>query len=291
MTASALALAFAAAGGWALYDLLRKLLADRLPALTLVALVTLGALPLLAVWAVAAGQWRVAPGYLQPALLSVLLNMVANLAYFRALQLSPVSITLPLLTLTPVFAALLAVPLLGERLTARAGFGIFLVVAGAGALHLGRLGGRGARRWLAGLARERGSQLMALVALCWSATLLLDKVALRHAAPVLHALVLHAGVAAVAVALLAGRGTLGSLAGVRRVPLLIAATVLCGAVTLTVQLAAIRAMEVALVETIKRGIGASLALVWGRLLFSEPLTAAKVGGVAAMIAGVALLLV
>jgi len=32
VSASALALAFAAAGGWALYDLLRKLLADRLPA-------------------------------------------------------------------------------------------------------------------------------------------------------------------------------------------------------------------------------------------------------------------
>ena len=61
MVLSALALAFAAAAGWSLYDLLRKLLADRLPALTLVALVTLGALPPLALWTVAAGDWRIGP--------------------------------------------------------------------------------------------------------------------------------------------------------------------------------------------------------------------------------------
>lgn len=290
MVLSALALAFAAAAGWSLYDLLRKFLADRLPALTLVALVTLGALPPLALWTVAAGDWRIGPGYLLPGLVSVALNVVANLAYFRALQLSPLSVTLPLLSLTPAFTALLAAPLLGERLTPAAALGVVLVVAGALGLHLGRAGGRGARALLAGLARERGSLLMALVALCWSVTLLLDKVALRHAAPVLHALVLHAGVAAAAVALLAGRGELRSLARAKGLLPLLAASVLCGAVTITVQLAAIRGMEVALVETIKRGVGAALALAWGRAFFAEPLTAAKLGGVGLMIAGVALLL-
>lgn len=290
MVLSALALAFAAAAGWSLYDLLRKFLADRLPALTLVALVTLGALPPLALWTVAAGDWRIGPGYLLPGLVSVALNVVANLAYFRALQLSPLSVTLPLLSLTPAFTALLAAPLLGERLTPAAALGVVLVVAGALGLHLGRAGGRGARALLAGLARERGSLLMALVALCWSVTLLLDKVALRHAAPVLHALVLHAGVAAAAVALLAGRGELRSLARAKGLLPLLAASVLCGAVTITVQLAAIRGMEVALVETIKRGVGAVLALAWGRAFFAEPLTAAKLGGVGLMIAGVALLL-
>ncbi|MCL4838353.1 MAG: DMT family transporter [Thermoanaerobaculia bacterium] len=290
MVLSALALAFAAAAGWSLYDLLRKFLADRLPALTLVALVTLGALPPLALWTVAAGDWRIGPGYLLPGLVSVALNVVANLAYFRALQLSPLSVTLPLLSLTPAFTALLAAPFLGERLTPSAALGVVLVVAGALGLHLGRAGGRGARALLAGLARERGSLLMALVALCWSVTLLLDKVALRHAAPVLHALVLHAGVAAAAVALLAGRGELRSLARAKGLLPLLAASVLCGAVTITVQLAAIRGMEVALVETIKRGVGAVLALAWGRAFFAEPLTAAKLGGVGLMIAGVALLL-
>ena len=216
--------------------------------------------------------------------------MVANLAYFRALQLSPLSVTLPLLSLTPAFTALLAAPLLGERLTPAAALGVVLVVAGALGLHLGRAGGRGARALLAGLAHERGSLLMALVALCWSVTLLLDKVALRHAAPVLHALVLHAGVAAAAVALLAGRRELPSLAGAQGLLPLLGASVLCGAVTITVQLAAIRGMEVALVETIKRGVGAALALTWGRAFFAEPLTAAKLGGVGLMIAGVALLL-
>jgi multidrug transporter EmrE-like cation transporter len=45
-----------------------------------------------------------------------------------------------------------------------------------------------------------------------------------------------------------------------------------------------------LVETLKRGIGNVLAVVFGRLLFAEPVTGRKLAAVALMAAGVALLL-
>ena len=290
IVAPALALSLAAALGWSAYDLLRKLLTGRVAALPLVALITLGALLPLGAWTAAVGDWRLGAGYLLPGLASVALNVAANLAFFRSLQLAPMSVTLPLLSLTPVFTAVLALLLLDESLTWRQVGGIALVVLGALAINLRPGEGLVPRTLLRAAVRERGSLLMAFVALCWSATLLLDKQALLHAAPTLHALVLHAGVAAGALGMLAARRELRTLRVPAGVVLLLAVTVLCGAVTVTVQLMAIQRMEIALVETLKRGIGATLALVWGRAFFAEPLPLRRVGAVATMVAGVVLLL-
>ncbi len=55
-------------------------------ALPLVALLTLGALVPLAAWTFATHDWRIEGGYLLPALGSLFLNVIANLAFFRALQ-------------------------------------------------------------------------------------------------------------------------------------------------------------------------------------------------------------
>ncbi len=87
----AVALAIAAALGWSLLDLLRRFLAARVPALPLVALVTLGAVPPLVVWLALSGAHHADPGYLPLAAGSVTLNVAANFAYFRSLQLSPLS--------------------------------------------------------------------------------------------------------------------------------------------------------------------------------------------------------
>ena len=74
--------------------------------------------------------------YWLPGLTSVGLNWVANLAFLRALALSPLSVTIPLLSLTPVFTALLAIPLLGETPTALQSAEILAVVAGAFLIRL-----------------------------------------------------------------------------------------------------------------------------------------------------------
>lgn len=197
MTAvSGVAAAIAAAFGWAFYDLARRALTARMTAWALVAWVTIGALPLLGLWAVLAGDLVPRPGYAAPALASVALNVAANFGYFRAFQLSPMSVTLPMLSFTPLFASLLGAAFLGEEVSARAAAGALLVVFGGLALGL-RPGG---------LRIESGSAVMLGVAFCWSATLLLDKAALAAASPQLHALVLNGGVA---VGIIAGTSTGG----------------------------------------------------------------------------------
>src|SRR5689334_10315274 len=133
MSIPVIALLFAVASslGWSGFDLLRKLLVERVPPVALVFLLTAGSAPLFAAWMLVDGVAPPAPGYLWPALGSVLLNIVSNLLFLQGMRIAPLSVAVPLLSLTPVFATLLAVPLLGERPSVADAAGILLVIAGA----------------------------------------------------------------------------------------------------------------------------------------------------------------
>lgn len=273
-------LAAAAALGWALYDVARRALATHLTAWVLVAATTLGALPPLLAWALVAGDWRISAAYWAPGLASVALNVAANFCYFRAFQMAPISVTLPMLSFTPLFASLLGALFLGETIDARAATGAALVVLGGLALGL-RSGG---------LRFEPGSAMMLVVALLWSATLLLDKRAMALTSLQIHALVLNAGVAVGGLIALALVGRVGELRAVGGHWGGLAVAVAIGASALALQLYALRELPVGIVETVKRGVGGLSAVLLGRLLYAEAITLRKLAAVAMMAVGVALIL-
>ena len=273
-------LAAAAALGWALYDLARRALANHLPAWVLVAATTTGALPLLLGWALYEGDWRITAAYWTPGLAAVALNVAANFCYFRAFQMAPLSVTLPMLSFTPLFASLLGAVFLGDDIGPRETAGALLVVLGGLALGL-RAGG---------FSFEPGSAMMLAVAFLWSATLLLDKRALALASLQVHALVLNAGVAVGGLAALAILGRVRELRAVSGHWGGLAVAVALGATALAFQLYALRELPVGIVETIKRGVGGLSAVVLGRLIYGEAITLRKVAAVAMMAIGVALLL-
>lgn len=273
-------LAAAAALGWALYDLARRALARHLSAWVLVAATTTGALPLLLGWTLYEGDWRITAAYWTPGLAAVALNVAANFCYFRAFQMAPLSVTLPMLSFTPLFASLLGAIFLGDAIGPRETAGALLVVLGGLALGL-RAGG---------LSFEPGSAMMLVVAFLWSATLLLDKRALALASLQVHALVLNAGVAVGGLAALAVLGRVRELRAVSAHWSGLAVAVALGATALAFQLYALRELPVGIVETIKRGVGGLSAVVLGRLLYDEAITLRKIAAVAMMAVGVAFIL-
>ena len=132
--------------------------------------------------------------------------------------------------------------------------------------------------------------MVAGTALLWSLTPPLDKLAVERASAPFHALVLTAGVALAVLCVLAFRGGLGELGGVRRVPGRLALALLVSAAALGLQLLALPLVFVGTIETLKRGIGNCMALVYGRLFFREAVTLSKVLAVGLMAAGVGLIL-
>ncbi|HEY0515410.1 MAG TPA: DMT family transporter [Thermoanaerobaculia bacterium] len=273
--------------GWAGFDLTRKLLLREIPPVALMFLLTVGSATLFAVWMVAQGAAGPGPGYLLPALGSVMLNIVASLLFLEGMRIAPLSVTIPLLSLTPAFAALLAIPLLGERPSAPQACGILLVVAGAIGLHWGA-GGDGDRAGHPGALK--GALMVALTALLWSLTVPLDKLAVERANAPLHGVVLTAGMAAGVLLALAVQGRLRDLGRVRRAPGVYVLALVVSSLALALQLLALPQAYVATVETLKRGIGNFAALFSGWFFFHEPVTPRKVVAVGVMAIGVGLIL-
>ncbi len=290
----AVSIVFACALAWASFDFLRKTILRWMDPMPLVFLLTALQTPLFAAWAAgaAAPSRSEAWLYVLPAAASVALNVVSNVLFVVAIKVSPLSLTIPLLSLTPVFTTLLAIPMLGQVPRPFQVVGIGLVVVGALALHRGparNAGGEAVGPWRA-FVREPGSVMMAAVALMWSITPPLDKLAIDHSSPAFHGLVLSAGVALGLGAILAARGRLRSVAAARRHPGLLVTALAASAVALALQLLAIRIVLVSIVETVKRGVGNAAAVAVGSAVFGERVGAAQWLAVALMAAGVALIL-
>ncbi|HJX26395.1 MAG TPA: DMT family transporter [Thermoanaerobaculia bacterium] len=278
------------------FDLFRKMLVRDLAPVPMVFLLATASVPLFGAAVAFGGPVDVQGAYWWPALGSVALNVVANLTFLEAVRISPLSVTVPLLSLTPVFTALLGFGLLGERLEPLQIAGIVLVVIGAFWLNVGMTAGAapesgGERRSLArSFLSQPGAWMMAGTALLLSLTIPLDKLAVNYANPPFHGLILTAGIAFGTLIVLAVQNRWGELAGLRRgwLPFLLALA--SSTLALGFQLVALKFVFVSLIETLKRGIGNLLAVILGRAVFHEPLTPGKVGAALLMAVGVALIL-
>ena len=268
-------------------DLIRKLLAGRIDALALVFFISLGAVPLLAALLALHGLEAPSAGYVLPGLGALTLNFLASLGFVHSVKLSPLSRTIPLLSLTPVFTALTAVPLLGELPDPTQAAGILLVVVGAMALNSGSSFGGGAVR---GLLREKGALIMVAVALMWAVSGPLDKLAIAHASVYFHATLMAFGVGIGALAALAWQGRLSALRSARGEAKVLLMAMVCITVALTFQLLAIRVVLVSLVEAFKRAVGSLMAVVLGRLVFRETVGLREWISVSVMVGGVFLIL-
>lgn len=276
------------------FDLFRKMLVRDLAPVPMVFLLATASVPLFGAAVVFGGPVEVQAAYWWPALGSAALNVVANLAFLEAVRISPLSVTVPLLSLTPVFTALLGFGLLGERLGLLQIVGIVLVVIGAFWLNVGMTRGDEAGTERRSLARsflsQPGAWMMAGTALLLSLTIPLDKLAVQYANPPFHGLILTAGIALGTLIVLAVQNRWRELAGLRRgwLPFLLALA--SSTLALGFQLVALKYVFVSLIETLKRGIGNLLAVLLGRAVFHEPLTPGKLGAALLMAAGVALIL-
>lgn len=111
------------------------------------------------------------------------LEIVAIILYTKALKVSPISLTMPFLALTPVFLILVSYLLLGEKISITGGLGIFLIAAGSYMLNIHKAWGSFLEPVKA-IFRERGSILMIIVAFIFSITSSLGKMAIEHSSPV-----------------------------------------------------------------------------------------------------------
>ena len=112
-------------------------------------------------------------------LVSIPLNAVSFTLYMRAIQISPLSLTLPYLAFTPIFAVIPGYLFLRELPNLWGGAGILLTVIGSYVLNLNP------RDAITGIrpvrvTREPGSILMLIVAFLFGFAVVIGKVAIVH---------------------------------------------------------------------------------------------------------------
>jgi drug/metabolite transporter (DMT)-like permease len=115
--------------------------------------------------------------------LSIPLEILALIWYIKALKLSPLSLTLPFLSLTPVFLIFIPFIMIGERITFLAGVGVVLIATGSYMLNLKEFK-KGLFEPFFAIVRERGSLLMIGVAFIYSITSTLGKRAIESSSPI-----------------------------------------------------------------------------------------------------------
>ena len=282
----ALVIALLSSLGWALFDASRKALVRHASPASLVVMFGGGQLPCFLLGMLIWGAPELDAGYLRPCLTCLAANVAANLMFFHAVKVSPISRTVPLLALTPVFAALIGYLMLDEHPSLRQWLGIGLIVLGAWTLNAGQ----GLKGLVLGVLRERGSAYMALVAGAWAISATNDKLALPHANVAFHASVQTGGVMLVALGWLLISGRRRELTEARKHWPAVLAGVVVSVAALGLQLIAIQTLLVSLMEAIKRALGVVGSVISGRLLFKEAVTRSMLIACALLSLGVFLLM-
>ncbi len=213
-------------------------------------------------------------------LIMIPMEIVAIILYVKAIKLSPLSLTIPFLAVSPVFIILIAFILLGE-LPDRSGLlGILLIVIGAYMLNI-----KTTKEDLLGpikaIRRERGSIFMIIVALIYSVTATLGKVAVQHSSPIFFGIFYPFLLTLLLSVILWRKGLLPEV--LSRPKTFLAIGVFTAIMILT-HFKAISMTDVAYMISVKR---ASLvfSVLYGKLLFGEENIRERLAGSMLMIAG------
>jgi len=220
-----------------------------------------------------------------PALSWVLpLTMVAIILHFRAIHMSPLSVTMPFLSFTPIFVILTGKLLLGETLSPYGIIGILLIVTGGYVLNLdsAKDGFTGPIR---AILREPGSALMLLVAALYGLCSVGGKILIINSSPMFAAMSLFGAYGLLLTTILVGTGK-ASLRTITSRPALGFGVGLCIFMEIICHNIAISLIAAAYMVAIKRLAGI-FSVLYGWLLFQEHGIRYRLIGTLIMTAGAA----
>lgn len=111
------------------------------------------------------------------------INAVTTLLYIKAIKVSDLSLTVPLVALTPLFMLLTSPLIVGEYPKFFDYIGILLIVAGSYLLNL-KEKSQGYLAPFKALLNEPGPKFMLIVAFLWSITSNFDKIGVKNSSPI-----------------------------------------------------------------------------------------------------------
>ena len=203
--------------------------------------------------------------------------------YMKAIKSSDLSITVPMLTFTPLFLLITSPLMVGEFPGIFGLIGIFLIVTGSYLLNINKKS-QGYFAPFKALLKEKGPRLMLVVAFIWSITANIDKIGLQNSSPLFWVIAVDIYVALLMLPLCTFRRN-RKTAQIRANWRALLTLGLFGGLTAVCQMTAISLTLVAYVISIKR-TSAIGGVLFGYLIFKEKGIRARLVGAIVMVLGV-----
>lgn len=270
---------------WSVFDLTRKISLKKIDSFSLIILIYISQLFFFFIWILNNKISINFENYFFPGLILILISVLSAFLFLESLKISEISKTIPLLSFTPIFSAILSNILLDEELKSFQFLGIFLITYGTMVLYSKSLKIIDIFYSLILLKKNKGANYMFIVAFIWSLTPILDKICLKYSTINIHGFLQALGVLFIILML-----TKGKIFKKRKIILknykFLSFTVIIGFIATITQFFAISLTFVSIMESIKRGVGQTLSVFFGNFFFNEVISIQKLFGVALITFGV-----
>ena len=115
---------------WAAFDLTRKLTLEKISSVNLLLIFTLAQFVIFFTWLFYEDFSINLVSYLLPGIVLIVIGLLSALLFLKAIKQSDLSLTIPLLSLSPMFSSLFSFFFLNEKLSNIQYLGVFLVIFG-----------------------------------------------------------------------------------------------------------------------------------------------------------------
>ena len=269
---------------WAAFDLTRKLSLQKINSVNLLLIFTLAQTLIFGSWVFYEDPFLNLKSYIFPGLILILISLFSALLFLKAIKQSDLSLTIPLLSLSPLFSSFFSFFFLNEKLSYFQYIGVFLIIFGTLVLYSKKITLGEILKSFKVLVINNSAKLMIVVSLIWSLTPVLDKLCLEHSSINIHGLIQSFGLVILLIFLL--KKEKYEFLSLKRNWRLILITILTGIIATVLQFYAILFNYVPIMETIKRSIGQLSSVLFGKLFFKEEITKPKILGVLILSVGV-----
>lgn len=211
------------------------------------------------------------------------LNVVTTILYMKAIKVSDLSITIPMVTFTPLFLLITSPLIIGEFPNIFGIVGILLIVMGSYMLNIKKKS-QGYFAPFKALLEEKGPRLMLIVAFIWSITANFDKIGLLNSSPIFWVIAINIFITLCMFPIMFYK----SRGKIKQIPVNLHALLPIGlfsSLALICQMTAISLTLVVYVISIER-TSAIISVLFGYLIFKEKGIKERLMGVTIMLIGI-----
>ena len=269
---------------WAAFDLTRKLTLEKISSINLLLIFTITQLIIFLIWLFFEDFSINLIPYLLPGITLIIIGLFSALLFLKAIKQSDLSLTIPLLSLSPMFSSLFSFFFLNEQLSNIQYLGIFLIISGTLILYSKKLTIYEIFKSFKIILKNSSAKLMVLVSIIWSLTPVLDKICLKNSSVNIHGFIQSLGMITLLIFLF--KKDKVQTENTKKNWRIILLTVFIGSTATILQFYAILTNYVPIMESIKRSIGQLSSVFLGKIFFNEEVNKPKVVGVIVLSIGV-----